>query len=56
MFEIVRITIAKNRIAPEGRAASGATLVRYMVDHNVGVSIAGQYEIKNIDSDYFDSE
>jgi len=34
----------------------GATLVRYMVDHNVGVSIAGQYEIKNIDSDYFDSE
>lgn len=34
----------------------GATLVRYMVDHNVGVAVAGQYEIKSIDSDYFDSE
>jgi restriction system protein len=34
----------------------GVTLVRYMVDHNVGVSITGQYEIKTIDSDYFDSE
>lgn len=34
----------------------GATLVRYMVDHDVGVSIAGRYEIKSIDSDYFDAE
>lgn len=34
----------------------GATLVRYMVDHNVGVAISGQYEIKRVDSDYFDSD
>lgn len=34
----------------------GQLLVRYMVDHNVGVSIVGQYQIKAIDSDYFDQE
>lgn len=34
----------------------GLMLVRYMVDHNVGVSVTGKYEIKSIDSDYFDSE
>ena len=34
----------------------GIMLVRYMVDHNVGVSVTGKYEIKSIDSDYFDSE
>lgn len=34
----------------------GKTLVRYMVDHNVGVSIVGRYEIKSVDSDYFEME
>jgi restriction system protein len=34
----------------------GKTLVRYMVDHNVGVSTKGRYEIKSIDSDYFEPE
>lgn len=33
----------------------GLTLVRYMVDHNVGVSTVGRYEIKNVDSDYFEA-
>ena len=32
----------------------GARLVKLMVDHNVGVSPAGTYEIKRIDTDYFD--
>lgn len=34
----------------------GERLCRFMVDHNVGVSIVGQYEVKKIDSDYFDNE
>lgn len=32
----------------------GTRLATLMVDHNVGVSISGCYEIKEIDSDYFD--
>lgn len=32
----------------------GERLARLMVDHDVGVSTAGSYEIKKIDSDYFD--
>ena len=32
----------------------GDRLARLMVDHNVGVSSAGIYEIKKIDADYFD--
>jgi restriction system protein len=32
----------------------GAQLVKFMVDLNVGVSSAGTYEIKKIDSDYFE--
>jgi restriction system protein len=31
----------------------GARLTRLMVDHNVGVSIVGVYEVKKIDSDFF---
>ena len=34
----------------------GKTLVRYMAEHNVGVSTVGRYEIKSVDSDYFESE
>ncbi len=32
----------------------GDLLSYLMVDHNVGVSTAGQYEVKKLDSDYFD--
>jgi restriction system protein len=34
----------------------GATLARYMIDHNVGVSLSRSYEVKKIDSDYFGEE
>ena len=32
----------------------GELLSSLMADHNVGVSIVGQYEVKKLDSDYFD--
>lgn len=32
----------------------GKTLVRYMAEYNVGVSVVGRYEIKSVDSDYFE--
>ena len=32
----------------------GEQLAALMADHNVGVSTVGQYEVKKIDSDYFD--
>ena len=34
----------------------GDRLVALMVDHNIGVSTTGVYEIKRVDSDYFDGE
>jgi len=34
----------------------GATLARYMIDHDVGVSPSRSYEVKKIDSDYFTEE
>lgn len=34
----------------------GEYLAKLMVEHNVGVSTVGQYEVKKIDSDYFDNE
>lgn len=34
----------------------GELLAKLMVDFNVGVSTSGQYEVKKIDSDYFDNE
>ena len=34
----------------------GVTLVNYMIDHNLGVSIKDTYEIKRIDSDFFEEE
>lgn len=34
----------------------GEYLSRLMVAHNVGVSTVGQYEVKKLDSDYFDDE
>lgn len=35
---------------------SGAELVGLMIDHNVGVSTVGVYELKKIDADYFEGE
>lgn len=34
----------------------GIALAKYMIDHNVGVSISRSYEVKKIDSDYFSEE
>src|SRR5205085_12654613 len=34
----------------------GEQLAQLMIDHNVGVSVAANYEIKRIDSDYFSEE
>ena len=34
----------------------GEHLSRLMVEHNIGVSTVGQYEVKKLDSDYFDFE
>ncbi|TRW93197.1 restriction endonuclease [Candidatus Methylobacter oryzae] len=34
----------------------GAHLAKLMAEHNVGVSTVGQYEVKKLDSDYFDNE
>jgi len=34
----------------------GAALAKYMIDHNVGVSLARSYEVKKIDYDYFSEE
>lgn len=31
----------------------GVTLARHMVDHNVGVSLVTEYQVKRVDSDYF---
>jgi restriction system protein len=31
----------------------GAALVKHMIDHNLGVSVARAYEVKRIDTDYF---
>lgn len=34
----------------------GETLSQYMIDHNLGVSIQSIYEIKKLDSDYFEED
>lgn len=34
----------------------GEHLAKLMAEHNVGVSTVGQYEVKKLDSDYFDNE
>ena len=34
----------------------GERLASLMAEHNVGVSVVGQYEVKKVDSDYFDEE
>jgi restriction system protein len=34
----------------------GSTLADYMIDHSVGVSVASVYEIKKVDTDFFEEE
>ena len=34
----------------------GEQLAQYMIDHNLGVSVQNTYEIKKINSDYFEEE
>jgi restriction system protein len=34
----------------------GEDLAQYMIDYNLGVSAQNTYEIKKIDSDYFEEE
>jgi restriction system protein len=34
----------------------GKTLAQLMIDYNVGVSVSSVYEVKKIDSDYFDED
>ena len=34
----------------------GEQLAQYMIDYNLGVSVQNTYEIKKLDSDYFDAE
>lgn len=43
-------------IDPKVILIDGRTLVEYMIDFNLGVSIATTYEVKKIDSDYFSEE
>ncbi len=45
-----------NVIATKIILIDGETLVRLMVDHNVAVARIGVYELKRIDTDYFDGE
>jgi restriction system protein len=32
----------------------GVQLCKYMIDHNLGVSVRQTYEIKKVDTDYFE--
>ncbi len=34
----------------------GIELTGQMIDHNVGISSVGLYEVKKIDTDYFEGE
>lgn len=34
----------------------GAKLSQFMIDYNLGVSIQNTYEIKRVDSDYFEED
>ena len=34
----------------------GDELVGKMIDHDIGVSLVAQYEVKRVDSDYFTEE
>jgi restriction system protein len=45
-----------SRIEAKVVLIDGETLAQMMIDHNVGVSTVGAYEVKKIDSDYFSEE
>ena len=34
----------------------GETFAQYMIDYNLGVSVQNTYEIKKVDSDYFEED
>jgi restriction system protein len=44
------------RISSKIILIDGVTLAKLMIDHNVGVSAVGMYELKKIDTDYFEGE
>jgi restriction system protein len=41
-------------IDPKVILIDGRQLAELMIDHNLGVSTSNSYEIKKMDSDYFD--
>jgi restriction system protein len=45
-----------SRIEAKVVLIDGETLAQLMIDHNVGVSTVGTYELKKVDSDYFSEE
>jgi restriction system protein len=45
-----------SRIEAKVVLIDGETLAQMMIDHNVGMSTVGTYEVKKIDSDYFSEE
>ena len=45
-----------SRIEAKVVLIDGESLAQMMIDHNVGVSTVGTYEVKKIDSDYFSEE
>lgn len=59
---ITTSTFTKDALASVREYASriilidGITLADYMMDHDVGVSVASTYEIKKIDSDFFEED
>ena len=47
---------ADNSDDPKIVLIDGRQLAEYMIDHNVGVSTVKTYELKRVDSDYFDED
>jgi restriction endonuclease Mrr len=43
-------------VGPVLQEVGGERMAQLMIDHNVGVSTVGTYEIKKVDSDYFSEE
>jgi restriction endonuclease Mrr len=49
-----RTTPKSTRIDTRIVLINGSTLAKLMIDHGVGVTSVASYEVKRIDSDYFD--
>lgn len=54
MLPLLKIAGEANGEAVEKFLIDGMQMAGYMIDHGVGVSIASTYEIKKIDSDFFE--